>query len=121
MSTSVTSPAFKQDKSSESLPNLFATSPDGIVLVGAVVGLAVSSVRYAQWLNTPLGRKWDTQHTWFVTVMGVFLTLAWLALHDPKAALKAFAFFVISGMPIVVRALALNSELVETIVGGESK
>ena len=121
MSTSVSSPAPKQGKSTEFLPHLSLTSPDGIMLVGAVIGLAVTSTRYAIWLNTPLGRKWDTQHTWFVTVMGVFLTLAWLALHDPRAALKAFAFFVVSGIPIVVRALALESDMLETIVTRETK
>lgn len=108
-------------KSSQSLPSFSLFSSNDLMLLGAVAGLAVSSIRYALWLNSPTGRKWDAQHTWFVTVVGVMLTLAWLALHDPKAALKAFGFFVISGMPIVVRALNLESETLETFVNREIK
>jgi hypothetical protein len=108
-------------KSSECPSDFSFSSPDGVVLVGAMLGLAVTSVRYAVWLNSPKGRKWDKQHTWFVTVIGVFLTLAWLAVHDPKAALKAFAFFVVSGTPIVVRSLSLESERLEAYINRETR
>lgn len=105
-------------KSSQSPQNLFPTSSaaHGALLVGAMLGLTVTSVQFAHFLNTPLGRKWDAQHTWFMTVVGVMFTLAWLALHDPRAAMKAFAFFMISGMPIVIRALSLSSATLEALV-----
>lgn len=108
-------------ESSQSLPNFSLVSPDGLLLAGTLLGLGISSTRYALWLNSPMGRRWDQQHTWFVVMLGVFLTLGWLALHDLKAALKAFAFFMISGLPIMVRALNNESDMLEKIVSRESK
>lgn len=119
--TNVANFAPAESKSSEFLPKVSLTSPDGLMLIGAVLGLSVSSIRYAIWLNTATGRRWDQQHAWFVTVVGVMLTLAWLALHDPKAAVKAFAFFIISGMPIIVRALNNESEMLEKFIVRELK
>lgn len=113
-------PRWSVGKSSQSLQDFFPVSSDSLTLVATVLGLAVTSIRYAQWLNTPLGRKWDQQHTWFVTVLGVMLTLAWLAVHDPKAAVKAFAFFIVSGMPIVVRALALETATLDALIDREN-
>jgi hypothetical protein len=121
--SSVASNVSFEAKSPQSLPNFFDSSSvgDGILMVGAVTGLAITSIQYARWLNTPLGKKWDQQHTWFVTVLGVMLTLAWLAIHDPKAAIKAFGFFMISGMPIVVRALDGQSAVLETYIQHEKQ
>lgn len=121
MNINVTNNATGESKSPEFLQNIFPVSPDTLTLVATVLGLAVTSIRYAVWLNTPLGRKWDQQHTWFVTVIGVMMTLAWLAVHDPKAAIKAFAFFIVSGMPIVVRALALETANLDTLISRESR
>jgi hypothetical protein len=119
MPHTVTDPVTTGSNSSESLHNVSASSSNGVLLVGALVGMAITGVQYAQWLNTPLGRKWDQQHTWFVTVVGVMLTLAWLAVHDLKAAIKAFCFFMVSGMPIVIRALSLDSARLETLISRE--
>lgn len=119
MNNSVTNNINGMGKSSEFPHDFSLVSPNNLTLAATVLGLAVTSIRYAQWLNTPLGRKWDQQHTWFVTVIGVMLTLAWLAAHDPKAAIKAFAFFIVSGMPIVVRALALETANLDTLISRE--
>lgn len=119
MNNSVTNNVNGMGKSSEFPHDFSLVSPNNLTLAATVLGLAVTSIRYAQWLNTPLGRKWDQQHTWFVTVIGVMLTLAWLAAHDPKAAIKAFAFFIVSGMPIVVRALALETANLDTLISRE--
>lgn len=114
----------KNVKSPKSLPNFSRSSsdePDPVLMVGAVIGLGITSIQYARWLNTPLGRQWDTQHTWFCTVLGVMLTLAWLAVHDPKAAVKSFAFFMVSGTPIVIRALSNHSATLETYINREKE
>ncbi len=119
----VPSPARNEAKSSQSLPNV-SNSPSAtneILMIGAVTGLAITSIQYARWLNTPLGLRWNQQHTWFTTVAGVMLTLAWLALHDIKAAIKTFGFFMISGTPIVIRALNNESAKLEAYIGREKK
>ena len=123
MNNNVPSPAQSEAKSPRSLPNLFPSSStaEGILLVGAIAGLGITSIQYAHWLNTPLGLRWNQQHTWFTTVLGVMLTLAWLAIHDPQAAIKAYGFFMISGMPIVVRALSLKSANLEAFIEREKQ
>lgn len=121
MSNSVASPVSEQGKSSQFLQNVSVSSSENLLLVIAGLGLAVSGVRFAMWMNSPTGRKWDEQHTWFVTVMGVTLTLAWYALHDWRGAMKVFGFFVLSGTPIVVRALALETQILEAYIAQEKK
>lgn len=75
-----------------------------------LTGTFASGVVYALLLNTAEGRKWSQQHNWFTVVVGVFMTLGWLAIHDSKAAGRAFVFFVASGLPIVGRALLQASQ-----------
>jgi hypothetical protein len=77
--------------------------------IGLLTGLLATSIGYAFLLSTEEGQRWDRKHTWFVTVIGVFLTLGWLAVDDPKAAFKALICFMVSGSPIVFRALFLEN------------
>lgn len=87
-------------------PNEGTNIPLNTLLAGT---LATGTV-YALLLNTSEGRKWNQQHNWFTVIIGVFLTLGWLAIHDPKAAGRAFVFFVASGLPIVGRSLLQASQ-----------
>lgn len=84
--------------------------------IGVLTGLFASSVGYAFLLTTEEGRRWDKKHTWFMTVIGVALTLAWLAMVDPKAAFKALVCFMVSGTPIVFRALFLENEQTDSLI-----
>jgi len=68
-----------------------------LVSIGSLSGLLATSTGYALFLNTHMGRRWDTQHTWFMTAIGVAYTLAWLATVDWKAALKALIYWAIFG------------------------
>lgn len=83
--------------------------------LGAMAGLLLTSTAFAFVLSTQTGRKWDRQHTWFMTTIGVMFTLAWLAMEDRRAASRAFFYFVVSGMPIIGRALILNDEEMDSI------
>lgn len=88
------------------------------VAIGSLTGLAATSIGYAMFLNTRTGRRWDVQHTWFMTIIGVAYTLAWLALVDRKAALKTLVYFAVAGSPIVIRALYNHIEQTESIRKG---
>jgi hypothetical protein len=96
------------------------TTDNYTVTIGTLTGLAATSVAYAMFLNSPTGRKWDTQHTWFMTVIGVSFTLGWLAITDPKAALKSLIYFAIAGTPVAIRAMynELNQMEAITSMGG---
>lgn len=86
--------------------------------IGSLTGLAATSIGYALFLNTHVGRRWDTQHTWFMTVIGTAYTLAWLATVDRRAAVKALIYFGVAGSPIVVRALYNHLEQLDSIRKG---
>lgn len=88
------------------------------VAIGSLTGLAATSIGYAMFLNTRNGRRWDVQHTWFMTVIGVAYTLAWMALVDHKAAMRALLYFAVAGCPIVVRALYNHVQETEAIRKG---
>ncbi|MCC6457300.1 MAG: hypothetical protein IT328_20265 [Caldilineaceae bacterium] len=60
---------------------------------------------YAMLLKTRQGRRINSQYPELVVVLGVVLTLVWLAFEDPKAAGKAFLYFFISTIPAVARSL----------------
>lgn len=75
-----------------------------------LAGTLATGTVYALLLNTAEGRKWNQQHNWFTVVIGVFMTLGWLAIHNPKAAKECFMFFVASGLPIVGRSLLQASQ-----------
>lgn len=75
-----------------------------------IAGAFMSSTLYAMLLCTKEGRRWDRDHTWFVVTLGVFLTLAWLALDNRAAAQRAFTYFIATGMPIIARSLLLQSQ-----------
>lgn len=88
-----------------------------------LVGLSVSSTLYALLLSTPFGRRWTERQTWTTVVLGVALTLAWLLAEDPKAARRTLVYFVVSGLPIIVRSLLLDfiefEDVIEALVEGE--
>lgn len=75
-----------------------------------IAGAFMSSTLYAMLLCTREGRKWDREHTWFVVVLGVFLTLGWLALDNRQAAQRAFTYFIATGLPIIARSLFMQSQ-----------
>lgn len=75
-----------------------------------LVGAFISGIAYAFLLSTRAGRRADREHTWFVTVIGVMMTLGWVATEDRDAAWKAFLAFIASGMPMIARALYLQSQ-----------
>lgn len=52
----------------------------------SLAGLFISSVGYALALQTKPGKRFDREHTWFATVMGVLLTLGWLSTDDDGGA-----------------------------------
>lgn len=76
---------------------------------GALFGLFASSIGYAFLLSTKEGRRWDRENNWFVVMIGVFLTLGWLAMTDPKAAAKGLVCFIVSGLPVMARAIILRN------------
>lgn len=76
----------------------------------------VSSGAYAALLTTRIGRRIERDHTWFVVMIGVFITLGWLSVEDRKAASRTFSYFVATGLPIIVRALYLYTELTDAII-----
>lgn len=84
-----------------------------------VVGAFVSSCGYAALLTTGLGKRIEREHTWFVVMLGVFLTLGWLSVEDRKASSRAFTFFVCTGLPIIARALYLHTQLTNALIDRE--
>lgn len=92
-----------------------------LATIGTVTGLAATSAAYAMFLNSPVGRRWDARHTWFMTVIGVGFTLAWLAATDKRAAIKALAHFAVAGAPIAVRALYNNLAEMEGIANRDGR
>lgn len=87
----------------------------------AKAGAFVSSCGYAALLTTKLGRRIEREHTWFVVMGGVFMTLGWLAAEDKKAASRTFTYFVCTGLPIMARALYLYSKFITDITDREIK
>lgn len=78
--------------------------------IGVLSGLFASSIGYAFLLNTKEGRRWNDEQNWFVVMVGVMLTLIWLSMTDPKAAIKAFICFIVSGIPIIARSLIIDND-----------
>lgn len=89
--------------------------------ISLVGGAFATGAMYAFLLSTKQGRKFDQQHNWFVVMIGVFFTLGWLAIHDPRAAGRAFVFFVATGLPIIARSLLLDSEEKDAITNRSAK
>lgn len=90
-------------------------------LLWAKVGAVVSSSLYATMLTTKVGRRVEREHTWFVVMVGVLITLGWVSTEDDAAAKKSFGYFVLTGLPIIVRAIYLYSQFTSEIVNRELK
>lgn len=86
-----------------------ANAPKAIPIV-TEAGAFVSASGYAAILTTKLGQRVEREHTWFVVMIGVMLTLAWFAAEDSRAAKRAFVYFICTGLPIIARALYLQSQ-----------
>lgn len=87
----------------------------------AKVGAVVTGSLYAGLLTTKLGKRIEREHTWFTVMGGVLLTLGWVATEDKKAAERAFAIFVCTGLPIMARAIYLYSQFTDNIINREMK
>lgn len=68
------------------------------------LALAVlAGIIYAAFLCTPWGRRLSSQKTHVATVIGVAMTLGFIALVDWEAAQLALLFFVATGISQIVR------------------
>jgi hypothetical protein len=74
----------------------------------SLAGVAVTCIFYALALSTPAGQRWATAKTWTTVVLGDILVLAWVAAYNWHAAIAALPFFVVGGLPIVIRSLWLE-------------
>jgi len=81
------------------------SSDSGTALFTSIIGLWFTSAGYAALLSSKTGRQWADQNTTFSVVIGVLLTLFWLALCDAKTAKKTFIYFALSGSPMILRSL----------------
>lgn len=70
-----------------------------------MIGMLGVSTGYMMLLKTKQGRRINRQYPELVVVLGVVLTLVWLAFEDPRAAGKAFLYFFVSTIPSVARSL----------------
>ncbi len=70
-----------------------------------LAGLFVSSVFYALFLNTPLGKWLRRDETWVTVVIGVAIVLIWAAVDNPAMAGRMLWLFVAAGVPIVAESL----------------
>lgn len=70
--------------------------------------LGILATVYALALSTRKGKRWAQQQTWATVVAGTGLTLGAIALDDRKLAERTFWYFVVSGLPLVVRSLVLQ-------------
>lgn len=73
-----------------------------------LAGAFAASTTYALLLSTREGRRWADEQTWSTVVAGVGMTLAWLATWRPRAAGWALLFFMVTGIPIVIRSLYIQ-------------
>jgi hypothetical protein len=83
-----------------------ASSPN--IPAAHLVGALASSTTYALLLSTKEGKRWADEQTWSTVVAGVALTLAWFGTWRPRGAAWCLLFFVVTGIPQVVRSLALQ-------------
>lgn len=83
--------------------------------VVALAGLAFTTTLYAIALSTAAGRRWTASKTWTTVVFGTLLVLGWLAVANLAAALWAGLFFVVGGVPIIIRELVLEFQREERI------
>lgn len=88
-------------------------------LLWAKVGAVVSGIVYAGLLTTKAGRRLEREHTWFAVMGGVFLTLGWVSVEDEAAAKRSFGYFVLTGLPIMARAIYLYSQFTDDIINRE--
>lgn len=102
------------------MANLPAIAPK-VALNVPIVGAFLTSCGFSALITTRLGQRIEREHTWFVVMVGVFLTLGWLAVEDKKAATRSFAYFVCTGLPIIARALYLHSKIIDAIIDREIK
>ncbi len=70
-----------------------------------LAGLFVSTVFYALFLNTPLGKWLRRDETWVTVVIGVAIVLIWAAVDNPAMAARMFWFFGVAGIPIIAESL----------------
>ena len=84
------------------------------------LGLFLTSTLYALILSHPKGKEWADRQTWSTVVVGVGITLGWMAMEDGKAAAKARDFFMWSAGPIIVRSLALQLDEIRYVIYGGS-
>lgn len=82
-------------------------------------GAFVTGSGYAALLTTRVGQRIEREHTWFVVMIGVMLTLAWFAAEDSRAARRAFVYFICTGLPIIARALYLQSRDIDAYINRE--
>ena len=66
----------------------------------AIIGAFGSSVAYAFLLTTGIGRQFRLMYTWLSVVVGVGMTLGWLALVSRRAASLGLVLFAVTGAPI---------------------
>ena len=78
-------------------------------VIGVLVGLFLFSCLYAIALEVA-ERRWAfvSDYTWLTVIAGVAFTLIAMALISPWAAALALAAFAVSGLPILVRSIALD-------------
>lgn len=74
------------------------------------IGAGVTATAYAAALATPRGRQFRRDDTWLSVVVGVGLTLAWLAIKDKRSAQRALEMFAVTGTPIIVLCVAEQLE-----------
>ena len=73
------------------------------LLIAALVAALAASL-YAALLSTEWGVRITLAKTHYTVVLGVLLTLGCLAIFDWQAAAWALLFFVVTGIPMVVRS-----------------
>lgn len=71
---------------------------------GALIIAALAATLYAALLSTEWGVRITLAKTHYTVIIGVLLTLGCLAIFDWQAAAWAGLFFVITGIPMVVRS-----------------
>lgn len=79
------------------------------------VGCLLSCTLYAAALSTRTGAQWAIQKTHYTVIVGVAIVLAWIAVVSIEAALIALVFFVLGGIPIVIRSELLDMKQRESI------
>ena len=78
-------------------------------LVGVLTVLFLASTLYAVALEWAERRySFTSDYTWLTVVIGVALTLAGLAVLDPRAAGLALLLFVVTGIPMIGRAIIVD-------------